>query len=158
MARPHQPADPDAVPPPLSRAATLALVAAGGALGTAVRWSLEAAHPAAPGGWPWTTFWVNVTGALALAVLLETLAVLGPDGGWRRAARLGAGTGALGGYTTYSTFIVETASLGRGDRFLTALAYDVASLSLGFLAALVATVLVSRGLRKVGRRRLGAGR
>ena len=158
MARPHQPTDPDVGRRRLVRPATLALVAVGGAVGTTVRWSLETANPAASGGWPWTTFWINVTGALLLAALLETLAVLGPDDGWRRAARLGLGTGVLGGYTTYSTFVVETASLGRDDRFLTAFAYDVASLSLGFLAALAGTVLVSRLLRRVGRRRLGAAR
>ncbi len=156
MPRPHPPTDPDAVRRPLGRPATLVLVAVGGAVGTTVRWSLETAHPAAPGTWPWTTFWINVTGALVLAALLEALAVLGPDDGWRRAVRLGAGTGLLGGYTTYSTFVVETATLGRDDRFLTAFGYDAASLSLGFLAALAGTVLVSRLLRGVGRRRLGA--
>jgi CrcB protein len=154
-ARRQQPTD-VVVRPRLGRPAALALVAVGGAVGTAVRWSLETADPAAPGGWPWTTFWVNVTGALALGVLLEVLAVLGPDDGWRRAARLGVGTGLLGGYTTYSTFVVETVSLGRDDRLLTAFAYDVGSLSLGFLAALAGTVLASRALRRVGRRRLGA--
>jgi CrcB protein len=156
MSRPHQPTDPDAGRRGLGRPATLALVATGGAVGTTVRWSLETAHPTAPGTWPWTTFWINVTGALVLAGLLETLAVLGPDDGWRRAVRLGAGTGLLGGYTTYSTFAVETATLGRDDQVLTAFGYDVASLSLGFLAALAGTVLVSRLLRGVGRRRLGA--
>lgn len=139
-------------------ATTVALVAAGGALGTALRWTIETAYPPAPATFPWATFWVNVTGALALAVLLEVLAVLGPDEGWRRSMRLGVGTGVLGGYTTYSTFVVESALLGRDGELVVALAYDVASLALGFGAALAGTLLVSRALSGVGRRRLGAGR
>jgi CrcB protein len=133
-------------------------VATGGAVGTAVRWSVETAYPSEAATFPWATFWVNVTGALALAVLLEVLAVLGPDEGWRRSVRLGVGTGVLGGYTTYSTFIVESALLGRDGELALALGYDVASLALGFAAALTGTLLVSRALSGVGRRRLGTGR
>ena len=46
------------------------------------------------------------------------------------------GTGLLGGYTTYSTLVLETIALGSDGRLLLALAYDAVSLVGGFLAAL----------------------
>jgi CrcB protein len=131
----------------------LGLVVAGGAVGTTLRYLLESAFAAPAGTWPWATFWINVTGALALGALLEALAVLGPDEGWRRSARLGLGTGVLGGFTTYSTFVVETAQLARHQEPVLAVGYDLASLAVGFLAALAGTVVVSRSMRGVARRR-----
>jgi len=60
------------------------LIILGGALGTAIRAALEGVHPAQPGGWPWTTFAINVSGAFVLGVLLETLVRSGPDTGVRQ--------------------------------------------------------------------------
>ena len=111
------------------------LILIGGALGTAIRAALEAASPAQPGGWPWATFLINVTGAFTLGVLLETLIRRGPDSGVRQFLRLGLGTGVLGGYTTYSTFMVETSRLGSSGHLLIAFGYVAASLLLGFAAA-----------------------
>ena len=54
------------------------------------------------GGVPVATFGINVVGAFLLSVLLELLAKHGLDIGWSRRVRLGVGTGALGGFTTYS--------------------------------------------------------
>lgn len=155
--------DPDIDPqPPRRRPAwrgrTLLLIAAGGALGSVVRDRLGVAFPTPQGQWPWTIFWVNVTGAFVLGALLETLAVLGPDEGWRRRARLGVGTGVLGGYTTYSTFAVDTASLGRSDHLVLALGYALASIVLGFAAAYVATWAVGAAHRRVVLRRMEAAR
>lgn len=124
-----------AVPTGSGRTATLLLIGLGGTVGTLVRFLLESAIPAAPGTWPWTTLCINVTGALVLAVLLETLMVLGQDDGWRRRVRLGIGTGVLGGYTTYSTFMVESALIGQSGAYLVAFAYIATSLILGFIAA-----------------------
>jgi len=108
-----------------------AMVAAGGTLGTAVRALLERQFAPAAGAWPWPTFAINISGAFVLGLLLETLARHGTDTGTRRLIRLGAGTGFLGGYTTYSTFAVETIHLTAP----TALAYAALSTLLGALAA-----------------------
>ena len=152
-ARHRQPADPDTVRRHPAHPTVIGLVVAGGAVGTTLRHLLESAFGAPAGTWPWTTFWINVTGALALGALLEALARLGPDEGWRRSARLGLGTGVLGGFTTYSTFMVESALLVRGAQPVLAVGYDLASVAVGFLAALVGTVVVGRAMRGAGRRR-----
>lgn len=117
---------------------------AGGALGTTFRAWIGRAFPMPDGGFPWTTLAINVSGAFALAALLGLLALLHPRRRWRRTAQLGLGTGFLGGYTTYSSFVVESVRLGEQDRLLAGVTYDALSLSGGFLAALAATILVGR--------------
>lgn len=143
MARWTGPVDPDAAAGRRRRGETLLLIGVGGAVGTTARFALEAAFPAVAGTWPWATFCINVTGAFLLAVLLESLATLGPDVGWLRRIRFGVGTGVLGGYTTYSTFMVEAARLGRADEYLTAFGYVTASVLLGFVAAWAGMACVS---------------
>jgi fluoride exporter len=127
----------------VSRAANAALIVIGGMAGTAVRAGLEAAAPAQPGGWPWTTFWINIVGSLLLGALLEWLAS-GEDVGWRRSVRLGVGTGVLGGFTTYSTFSVETISLLASGHGLTAVGYALVSAAAGVAAAAIAIVVMRR--------------
>ena len=109
----------------------LAVILLGGMLGTATRAGLAGAFPSAPGTWPWTTFWINLAGSFLLGVLLELLAVTGADAGWRRGVRLGVGTGVMGGFTTYSTFSVETVQLLSAGAWLIGLGYALASVLLG---------------------------
>lgn len=103
----------------------IGLVFVGGAIGTAVRYMLSLSIPAW-NGIPVATFSINVTGAFLLGWLLETLSRGGPDEGRRRAIRLFVGTGIMGGYTTYSSFAVDTdgliATAHLGDSILYALA------------------------------------
>jgi CrcB protein len=117
------------------RLITPALIVAGGSLGTFVRWWLESRFGAPPGAWPWTTFWINLSGSFALGVLLDALAATGEDVGWRRYVRLGVGTGVLGGYTTYSTFAVEAVELGRAGSVGLMLLYGLGSVALGLALA-----------------------
>ncbi len=122
-------------------------MALGGAAGTALRHALESAFGAGAGEFPWATFGINVSGALILGALLEALEPGDADGGRRRALQLTLGTGLLGGYTTYSTFVVETVTLGRRGEPALAAAYAGASIVAGFLAACAAMALVRRAIR-----------
>lgn len=126
----------------------LALIVLGGALGTTARHSVQSAFPADAGGFPWATLAVNVSGAFLLAALLELVVLVPDDRGRRRALRLGLGTGLLGGYTTYSTFVLESLTLGGSGHPLAALAYDAVSLTGGFLAAWLAATAVGRLVRR----------
>jgi fluoride exporter len=141
---------PGAAPRPLFvRPGMLALVLVGGACGTLLRYLLVTAFPAAPGTWPWTTFWINVGGSLLLGALLTALARSGPDTGWRRAARLAAGTGFCGGLTTYSTFIVEVDSLIRAGSAWAGVGYAALSVVVGVAAALAGVLLMRAWPRRV---------
>ena len=134
----------------------VALVLVGGALGTSARAALEHAL-ARPTGWPWVTFAINVVGSFALGLLLGHLAGRGADEGWRRAVRLGCGTGVLGGFTTYSTFVLEVHRLADDGEALVALAYPMLSVVAGVTAAVVGLVLADRAHHRA-RRAPGAGR
>lgn len=120
----------------------LALIFLGAAVGTSLRSALETAYGPGPDQWPWATFWINVGGALLLGALLEGIAASGRDAGWRRGLRLAAGTGLLGGFTTYSTFSLETVLLLRSGQWAIGVGYALASVTAGVLAALLGVRLV----------------
>ena len=130
-------------PGPLHLApSALALVAAGGAAGTAARYGLsQAVHPW--GAWPAATFLVNLAGAFLLGLLLEALARRGPDHGRRRQLRLLLGTGFCGAFTTYSALAVDTTLLLHGHHIVKALTYALATVVLGFTATLLGIWLAS---------------
>lgn len=109
----------------------LVAVGAGGLVGTTARWYLGESFPVAPGSWPVTTFAINMAGALVLGFLLEALTRVGPDTSWRRAGRLGLGTGALGSFTTYSTFAVEIEQRLRSGEEAMALSYAGGTIAAG---------------------------
>jgi len=84
-----------------TRPSALAVVAAGGAAGALARWAVVATWPTATGGAGWGTLAVNLAGCFLLGVL----AARAEPGSL---LRLGLGTGVLGGFTTFSTLMVET--------------------------------------------------
>lgn len=136
MASWTEPLDPDTASKRRGKGWSLFLIFLGGALGTHLRYTVEAAVPSTRDAWPLATFLINITGALILGALLEILQLSGPDAGWRRRVRLGAGTGLLGGFTTYSSFTTEAAMLADVHHYLIAFGYAVASVLLGVVAAL----------------------
>ncbi|MFS0884136.1 FluC/FEX family fluoride channel [Aeromicrobium sp. 179-A 4D2 NHS] len=125
-------------------AIALALVLAGGTVGTLARAALEEGFGAGRGEWPWATFGINVVGSFLLGLLVAVLVVRGGDERWR----LALGTGVLGGFTTYSTFIVEADRLVADGHVGLATGYALGSVVLGVAAAALGTALG----------RVGAGR
>jgi fluoride ion exporter CrcB/FEX len=81
------------------------------------------------------TLLINLTGSFILGCLLEYLATTGEDVGARRIWRLGLGTGTIGGYTTYSTFILETDTRITGHAVALALVYLAISVVVGLVCA-----------------------
>ena len=116
------------------------LVFAGGAMGTAVRYLLSSAVPPAAGV-PVGTFGINVVGAFLLGWLLEALALRGPDTGRRRRLRLFAGTGILGGFTTYSAFAVDADGLIVAHQPGLSILYAAATIVVGALASVAGIAL-----------------
>jgi fluoride exporter len=118
---------------------TLVLVALGGAVGAVLRWWVGDLVPDRA-GFPWTTFAINVSGCLALA-LLPALAVVRN----RPAVAAALGPGLLGGYTTMSAYAEETRALLADDRLGTAAAYVVGTVT----ACLVVVVVAERLTRRM---------
>lgn len=100
------------------------LVALGGAVGSLARYGVGVAAARMFGlGFPWATLAVNVVGGLAMGLLA---ARVGPE---HEHLRLLLGVGALGGFTTFSAFSLETVRLMEHQPGLAAL-YVAASLIL----------------------------
>jgi fluoride exporter len=133
------------------RPAHLLAVWLGGTLGTASRYLIGLSVPHV-GPFPVATFGINVSGAFALGVLLEGLALGGADQGRRRLVRLAVGTGFLGGFTTYSALAVETVSLWRDGLPWAAAWYALGTVVVGAAAA-AAGILVAARFRRVRRAR-----
>jgi fluoride exporter len=102
-------------------------VGAMGAAGAYARFSVTAAVTARrPGAFPRGTFVVNLTGGFALGVLTGA--------GVTGDALFVLGTGFLGGYTTFSTWMVEAQRLGEDGDFARLLLYLMGSMIAGVLA------------------------
>ena len=84
----------------------LLAVAVGGAVGACLRWTVQDAATVPPGGFPWPTLVVNVSGSALLAALVALRPVQA-----RRVLGAGLGSGVLGGCTTLSATSEETRAL-----------------------------------------------
>lgn len=126
----------------------LLAIAAGGALGSLARWGTSLAVPHDAGHFAWSTWIVNVLGALLIGVLMVLVIELGAGG---RYLRPFVGVGILGGFTTFSTYMLDTRDLLAHDRPLAALGYVGSTLLVG-LAAVYLGMLLSRGLLRLRHR------
>ena len=122
----------------------VAVVAVGGAVGTAARWSLTQTVGVSPSGWPTATFVENLLGSFLLGALLEVLLRRGEESRRGRVIRLGAGTGVLGGFTTFSSLAIEMERLLAGGQGTLALVYGGLSVVLGLLACVAGVALAAR--------------
>lgn len=100
------PSAPEAVLPARSQVAVA--VATGGALGAAARYGIDIALPHHPGGFPLSTFLINIVGSAALGALLAFL----HDRSAHPLLRPFVGGGFLGGFTTFSTYAMQSYGLG----------------------------------------------
>ena len=126
--------------------AVLGCVAIGGALGSLARYGVSRMVHVPAGGFPRSTFLINITGAFVLGCFLTIV----HERRWAaRYARPLFAAGFLGAFTTFSTLAVETVVLVKdGDAglgifyLLTTVAAGVAACGLG--------VLTGRGAARAG--------
>ena len=152
MNEPTLPTDPDVeadverdtqVRPAHLSASNLAIVVAGGTVGTGLRYLINTLIPAWHGV-PVATVGINVVGAFLLGVLLETLNRRAPNHSWSRRARLGLGTGVLGGFTTYSALATDTTLLTVSHPGAAA-GYALATVIIGAAASILGIWVGRRG-------------
>jgi CrcB protein len=146
----EEPVDPDAGPLPATPRAplwrgqgpVLAVVSAGGALGAVARYGAARLWPTEQGGFPWTTLCVNVIGCAVIGVFMVVITDV-----WaaHRLVRPFFGTGVLGGFTTFSTYVVDIRALTDAGAARSALGY----LALTAVAALTAVWTASHLTRRV---------
>jgi len=121
---------------------TVFWVALGGALGSVARYAFSGVAVRWLGaGFPYGTLFVNVTGSFTIGLLAALVAsdgrpLLGAD------ARAFLLVGVLGGFTTFSSFSLETLNLARSGALGPAIlnvagsvALCLAAVSLGFTSA-----------------------
>ena len=116
------------------------LVAIGGAIGASLRHlvgilTLKIFGP----GFPWGTITVNVLGSFVMGIIVELIArKFSASMEWR----LFLMTGMLGGFTTFSSFSLDTAFLWERGEAAVAFGYVVASVVLSITALFAGLALV----------------
>jgi CrcB protein len=90
-------------------------------------------------GFPLGTFAINLTGSFAIGIVAEL--ALTRAFGISAEVRTFLVVGVLGGYTTFSSFALESLNLLRDGAPLTALGYSLGSLVLGVMAAYAGLVI-----------------
>jgi CrcB protein len=103
-------------------------VAAGGALGSILRYALGIAANMA--GWPWGTWLANIIGSFCMGLFF----VWGKDQ-WPTPTFLLFTTGLLGGFTTFSTFSLETITFFMQGQVMRGVLYALTSVGIGLIAA-----------------------
>src|ERR1700742_3790020 len=118
----------------------LIAIALGGAIGSLARYAVATAVQQTSMQFPWGIFVVNVSGGFLMGVIVELSALklqLSPE------MRAFLTVGILGGYTTFSTFSLDSALLIERGAYASAAAYVAGSAVLS-IAALFAGLWIVR--------------
>jgi CrcB protein len=120
----------------------LFLVMIGGAFGSGLRYLVSRLSLTLVGpGFPWGTWFINLSGGLLMGLLVGLLARHPSANGEN--VRLLVGVGVLGGFTTFSTFSLEAATMIQRGEWGSALVY-VTSSAVGAILALFAGLAIAR--------------
>jgi CrcB protein len=123
----------------------VAVVSAGGILGALGRHGIGLLAPTAPGGFPWSTFAINVAGCAAIGILMVfATEVWSPH----RLIRPFLTVGVLGGFTTFSAYAAEARDL---------LAIGAVGVAVGYVVGTVLAALVAVQCGVVVARRVASG-
>jgi CrcB protein len=110
---------------------TIFAVGVGGGLGALARYYIAGLVQPAGSAFNWGIFVVNITGGLLMGLIVEASALklnLAPD------LRTFLTVGILGGYTTFSTFSLDSVLLLQKGEYVQAAAYVIGSVALSILA------------------------
>jgi len=121
---------------------SIVAVACGGAIGSVTRYLLSVMVTVHTGSWrfPLATFLVNIIGCFVIGILAG-LAV--EEHYFSGTTRLFLFTGIMGGFTTFSTFGLETFALLRRLEFFVAGSYVLLSVAVGLMAVWLGFMLSS---------------
>lgn len=116
------------------------LAGAGGAIGAVLRYLIGLIPVDPENGFPIKTFFINIAGCFLIGIIaaLAEKHSLSPE------AVVFIKVGICGGFTTFSSFALETEGLLAGGRSWTALLYVILSLICGVLAVLLAEKIIIR--------------
>ena len=118
----------------------LLLVVVGGGIGAGIRHltNMGALRLAGP-NFPWGTMAINIVGSFAMGLFIAVLARRGGS----NELRLFVATGILGGFTTFSAFSLDFATLWERGATLPAFGYALASV-IGAIIALFLGLCLAR--------------
>ena len=117
--------------------AVVLAIAVGGSLGAVSRYGIgEFVERRVVSVFPWDIFVVNMTGCLAVGILVSAVVDRHHTPEW---LRLGLITGFVGAYTTFSTFSQDLHDLGQARQFAVLSLNLAASVCGGVLAVLAGT-------------------
>jgi CrcB protein len=122
----------------------LLLVGAGGAVGAMMRYGFGSLVGRFwPMSFPLATMLINIIGSVAMGVFVGLMARFLPP--WQEGARLFVAVGLLGGFTTFSSFSLETVLLLERGELLAAGAYVLLSVVVCVIGLYLGLLLI-RGM------------
>ena len=113
-------------------------VGLGGFIGAVMRYALGLIPLKNPQGFPFITLLINVVGSLAIGLIALWAA---KNSNLDSRLILFLKVGICGGFTTFSTFSLETAGLIKSGSILTAVIYIVVSVAAGVIAAMLTQII-----------------
>jgi fluoride exporter len=120
---------------------TVTLVGIGGAIGSILRYLASTGiQNKFLSSFPYGTMCVNISGCFLIGIIyaLATRGNVSPE--WR----FFLATGICGGYTTFSTFSIESIELLRDGEIFYATTYIASSLVLGLLATFIPILIIEK--------------
>ncbi|MFV0515868.1 MAG: fluoride efflux transporter CrcB [Aminipila sp.] len=117
------------------------IVGAGGFIGASLRYGLGLVSKLCPLGtsYPIGTFLANIIGAFCIGMAFEFFSKMGSMGS---SLQLFVMVGVLGGFTTFSSFSLETINLISEGKILIAATYAVASMIICFIGVFLGKLII----------------
>lgn len=113
----------------------------GGGVGSVLRYLVGILLPSSGQSFPWKTFVANIVGCFLLGLFTHLLPQLLPQQGVSTETKLLLTTGLCGGFTTFSTFSVESVQLLNEGNTTMFLLYISSSILFGLAAAYIGFLL-----------------